>query len=150
MKVPFYKQEKDWNCGPACMRMVLEALGIKKSEDEMARLLGTDKLKWTRNRSFAEVAEKLKLNYTVRRNSTIKEMQKLHKDGWLIIIGYLLPKEAVGHHAVLKNIDKKNIYLLDPDLGPKTKYSISTFIKIWKNGASLDNEKRWFFGLRAR
>ena len=75
--IPCYRQGKEWNCGAAAMRMVLQALGFRKSEKELARLLGTSKKSGTRNKAFAELGEKLKLNYCVKRKSSLKELEKM-------------------------------------------------------------------------
>lgn len=34
-KPPLYLQETDYSCAPACLRMVLAAAGIEKSEEEL-------------------------------------------------------------------------------------------------------------------
>ncbi len=46
---PFFNQETDYSCVPACLRMVLAAFGLHRSEDELRELcdctfLGTDDL----------------------------------------------------------------------------------------------------------
>ena len=64
MKFPYYKQEREYSCGAAAMRMVLENLGIKKSENEIIKYLGTNKTKGTMNKDFPRLAEKFKLNYS--------------------------------------------------------------------------------------
>jgi ATP-binding cassette subfamily C protein len=33
--LPFYQQEKPYSCAPACLRMVLAAYGIERSEEEL-------------------------------------------------------------------------------------------------------------------
>ena len=39
LKVPYYQQEQNNSCLPACVRMVLAFLGIEKSEQDIRRLL---------------------------------------------------------------------------------------------------------------
>ena len=34
-KPPLYLQETDYSCAPACLRMVLAAAGIEKTEEEL-------------------------------------------------------------------------------------------------------------------
>ena len=39
VQIPYYEQETNYTCGPACMRMVLASLGIKKSEKDIQQFL---------------------------------------------------------------------------------------------------------------
>jgi len=41
LKVPHYQQEQNSSCLPACVRMALAFLGIKKSEQDIRKLLKT-------------------------------------------------------------------------------------------------------------
>jgi len=38
IKVPFFRQEVWYSCGPACMRMILAFLGIIKTEEEITEV----------------------------------------------------------------------------------------------------------------
>ena len=150
---PYHKQETKNSCGAASMRMALTFCGIRKSEKEVAKLLETDN-RGTWNKSFPKVAEKFKLNYVVMRNASVDDLKEYKKRGYAIIIGYSYPPEYYGHFSVLKGIDEKNIYFLDPLFGENHKYSISRFNKIWRSatsqeiGIKSDKEKHWFFAVK--
>ncbi|PIN94126.1 hypothetical protein COU56_03175, partial [Candidatus Pacearchaeota archaeon CG10_big_fil_rev_8_21_14_0_10_31_9] len=58
VQIPYYEQETNYTCGPACMRMVLGSLGIKKSEKQITKLIGTNKIRGTNHRDFLSVVEK--------------------------------------------------------------------------------------------
>ena len=45
MAFPFHKQETNYTCGSAAMRMALESAGIKKSEKQVEKLLSTNKIR---------------------------------------------------------------------------------------------------------
>ena len=148
MEIPFYKQEYTYTCGAAAMRMVLERSGVKKSEKRIVRILKTNKVRGTWHKDFPRVAEKYKLNYIVKRNSSIEDLKKYKKQGYNIVICYYYPPEKVDHYSVLKKIDKENIYFYDPYFGEDHKYSLNYFLKIWKSNPRYDGEKRWFFGVK--
>ncbi len=140
----YFKQSKDWSCGPACVRMVLASLGIKKSEKEIARLMHANKLVGTRFREFPALFEKLKLSYVVRRNGSVEEIKEFFP--WCkVIVAYWVPGEETDHYAVVRKIDKRKIYLLDPWFGPKHSLSLSYFKKRW---FGVGNTKRWFIAVR--
>ncbi|MBI3623730.1 C39 family peptidase [Candidatus Pacearchaeota archaeon] len=146
MVFPYHKQESAYTCGAACMRMVFEKLGIKKSEKQMKRLLGTNKIKGTAEKEFPRIAEKYKINYIVERRGKLSDLKKLHKEGWLIIVCYHNIKENVDHYSVLRKIDNTYIHLYDPWSFPDHKFKISYFKKIWKTKAEKD--LRWFIALK--
>jgi len=148
MKFPYYKQEREYSCGAAAMRMVLENLGIKKSENEIIKYLGTNKTKGTMNKDFPRLAEKFKLNYFVKKNSSISDLKSLIRNGYNIIICYFYPAEKIGHYSVIRKIDSNFIYFYDPLFGPKHKYSLHYFNKIWKNNPRYEKVKRWMLGVK--
>ncbi len=150
--IPYHKQETIYTCGAACMRMVLEALGIKKTEKQITKLLGTNKISGTRSAKFPIVAEKYKLDYRIERGNTkINDLRRAYKKGFLIIVNFVLPSMG-GHYAVVTKIGREYIYLHDPWVGANTKYPIITFKSIWNGGRpgtrGSDNEQFWFFGVR--
>jgi ABC-type bacteriocin/lantibiotic exporter with double-glycine peptidase domain len=148
VRIPFFKQETCWTCGPASMRMVLAALGIKKSEKQVVKLLSANKVRGTWAKSFPSLAEKYKLNYLVKRNASIEELRKLLKEGYIVLTAYYVPKEKVDHYVVVKKIDKEYIHFLDPFYGPEHKYKLTYFRKIWKTDPKYDSEIGWFIGFK--
>ena len=147
-KFPFHKQETCYTCGAAATRMALEFVGIKKSERQVVKILGTNKIRGTWHRGFPIVAEKFKLIHVSMRNSKIEDLKRYQKDGFAVILCYFLPTEKVDHYSVLKNIDKKFIYFWDPWFGPDHKYSLKYFNNAWKSDPRYDNEKHWFFAIK--
>ena len=145
-QIPYYAQETDWTCGPAAMRMVLYSFGIKKSEKELARLMDTTKSKGTKHNAFSQLAELFKLNYIVHRSSTLRDLQEVFRQNYLIILCYFDSTQNVGHYAVVKRVDSKTIFLLDPAYGRDHKYPLRHFKHIWFD--TDDKEKGWFIGLK--
>lgn len=145
---PFHKQETNYTCGAASMRMALEFCNIKKSEKQVVKLLRTNKVTGTWHKSFPIIAEKFRLNHISIRNATINDLKECQKKGFAVVICYFYPPEKVGHYCVLNKIDKNFIHLRDPQFGPEHKYSLNYFKKIWKSDPRYDNEKRWFFAVK--
>ena len=126
--------------------MALSAFGIKKSETALGTLLVRSGEPGTPNRALAEAAELLKLNYSVKRDASIVDLQWHLAQKFAIIISYFDIVEHVGHFAVVKGIDKKNIHLLDPWYGPHHQYLIDDFLTNWHSG--FDKDKRWFIAIK--
>ncbi len=146
MRIPYHHQERIYTCGAASLRMAFEALGIKKTEKQMARLLGTNKIKGTWEKDFPRLAERYKLKYSVEHNGSINDLKKLYKKGYILIVCFYDRKEREDHYAVVKKINSKEIHLLDPWNGPDKMYKISNFKKMWKTISEKD--LKWFIALK--
>jgi len=147
LKIPYYKQKRDYSCGAAALRMVLASFEIKKTEEELLKALQTTSKKGTHSSAFAGAARGYRLNFATKKNASIADLKKYLKKGFGVIVGYFYEPEDTGHYAVVKNISKTTVYLLDPTLGPNHSYSILEFKKLWLKGFKHERGKRWFFAL---
>lgn len=146
--IPYYEQETIYTCGPACMRMVLASLGIKKSEDQLTKLLGTNKIRGTNHRDFVSLAEKFKLRYSVNREATIHDLKYYYNNHYKIIVCYFHTKDKEGHYAIIRKLTPSKITLMDPIDGPRKTYSINYFNKIWSSRKTFNKERSWFMAIR--
>ncbi|MBI2172646.1 MAG: C39 family peptidase [Candidatus Aenigmarchaeota archaeon] len=144
----YHRQETKDTCGPACMRMVLGLLGIKKPEKSLARLLKTDNVHGTLNKNFPLVAKKYKLRYKSAGEASVKELRNLIKQGYVVIVCYFIRKEREYHYAVVRKIGARHIHLYDPWFGPGHSYTTRHFTKIWKGNRSLKEADRWLFAVK--
>jgi len=133
-------QQTEYTCGPACMVMVLEALGIESSEKQLTAMMKPSKVSGTTNKAFSEVAEYYKLNYTVKRNSSLSDLRSLYAEN-IIVVCYT--PDNYGHFAIIKNITQRRISLIDPYYGSDVTYNTREFLQRWKGY----EEKRWLFAL---
>mgnify|MGYP001581840735 FL=1 len=144
MIIPAYKQKKKHTCGPAALRMLLAVIGVRKSEESLAKLLKTTKARGTYNTNFENAAKKLGLDSISKKNASLSDLRRL-KD-YLIILNYIDPEWNVGHYAILRKIDSKYLHVIDPSDGLKKRYLIKDFRKIWRS--EFGNFKRWFFAAK--
>lgn len=147
-KFPFYKQETNYTCGAAVMRMALEYFGIKKSEKQIAKLLGTNRTRGTWHKDLPILAEKFKLNYVVMRQAKISDLKWYQKNHFIVVLCYFNRQEKIDHYAIVKKIDKKYIYFYDPYFGDQHKHLLKYFEKIWKFDSKYDKEKHWFLAIK--
>lgn len=148
MKIPYFRQERIWTCGAASVRMVLAAFGIKRSENQLMKMLKTSKKIGVKNRRFSEIAERYKLSYIVRRNSSLRHLRRYLKRKFIIIVHYYVPRLKEDHYAVVKRISKERIFLLDPWFGDNHSIDLEKFMKIWKENPKHGKEKKWFIGIK--
>ncbi len=126
--------------------MALAACGIKKTQGQLAKALGTknDNI-GTKNSAMVAVAKQYGLLETSKEKKSIKELTKYLATGKIIIVSHFYEPDQTGHFAVVKKITKKAIILLDPEAGPSKTYSFANFKKIWH-----DNEgtRGWFLVIK--
>lgn len=148
MIVTYFEQETSYTCGPACMRMVLDSLGIHKTERQISILLGTNRIRGTRHRDFVSLAEKYKLRYSVHRNSSLEDLKYYYRKGYRIIVCYSHPIIKGGHYAIIKAIKGNRVTLMDPIDGPDKSYSLSYFKKMWRSDQTYEGERGWFMAIK--
>jgi len=129
LKVKAFKQRTGF-CGPASLKMVLDYFGIRKSERELAKLSGTTLARGVEGKNLLKAAEKLGLKGFIKDFSKISDIKKyVQKKKIPVIIDWFSKDE--GHYSVVVSIDKKNIYLQDPEIDRIRKLDIETFKRIW-------------------
>ena len=148
MEIPYFKQETEWTCGPAVMRMILASFGIQKTEEELAMQLETNTEKGTWYGNLLKLAEIYGFRYLSDINGTLSDLKNLTKEGFKVIVCYYCPEEDTDHYAVVKGIDSDFIYLLDPWYGPDYSVSLSEFINMWKNDPKYSDVKGWYAALK--
>lgn len=136
IKIPYFRQEKNTNCGVACVRMVAAFYGKNTSELELEDACETS---WLGN-TCGEIAagvKKLGLEAEEVDHVTIKYLSaQLEKKYPLIALidpavlyGGL---EGFGHFVVVTGVEDDKIYYHDPDFDKDLTRSISDFMKAWK------------------
>ncbi len=129
IKLKLFKQSPGY-CGPACLKMVLSAYGINKSENHLAELTKTSRKTGCWEKDIVKTAKRFGLNGYVKQNSSIKELKRLVKKGIPVIVDWFSPEEA-GHYSVVVGFEKNKILLADPHFGKIKKHKIDWFEERW-------------------
>ncbi len=151
MEIPYFRQQTDYTCGPACMRMAFAAFGLRKSEKALAKQAHSNARTGTDNFQMPLLAECHKMSYAVCKQSSMEEIKEFMRKGYVVIVNYFYFEDGgvIYHFAVVKGITSKEISLLDPELGKNHSLPLSVFMRQWKgiprNGkAGL----RWFLAVK--
>jgi len=137
---PFYKQETDYSCVPACLRMVLASLGVFKTEHELRELCDCTVLEGTSALKAVDAARESGFKGTRKRNlifdSLISELER-----GLFPIAYvetLLPPHAFAqsHALVVIAIEGDEVRALDPARG-EIAFSKDEFLIEWNSTRRL-------------
>ena len=116
-------------CGPASLKMVLEYYGIEKSEQELTKMCGATANHGVEAKPLLTVAKKLELKGFIKDNSSLKDLAKFLAIKIPVIVDWFSTDD--GHYSVVVGLDKKFIYLEDPELGGINKIKIDVFYRNW-------------------
>ncbi len=130
-----YQQSKPGACLPACVRMVLEALGASYTEAQIARQLGSYEFGTPASRVERLIHWGFQVNYGP---ATLEELRETLQQGQFPIVfvrADILPWANFGgfHALVLAKVEKDQVRVHDPALptGP-TPLALPTFLLAWE------------------
>lgn len=137
---PFYKQETEYSCVPACLRIVLSSLGVFKTERELRELCDCTVLEGTSALKAVDAARVSGFKGTRKRNLTFDDLI-LELDRGLFPIAYvetLLPPHAFpqSHALVVIAIEGDEVRALDPARG-EIAFSKDEFMVEWNSTRRL-------------
>ena len=126
-------------CGPASLKMVLAYYGVEKTEEELAKICGTDSELGTSDESIKRAAETLGFKAEIKNNSTFDDIQSWLDKKVPVIVNWFTrgridyPDSEVpdGHLSVVVGLDDEYIYLQDPEIGNLRKIARDDFMKVW-------------------
>lgn len=150
--IPHHQQATDYTCGPATMKMVLDALwGLRVEEESLATRLGTDPHIGTRQRVLVRFVDELGLQAVVRHTDTdLDEIRALMASGHVVIVCYWLAEEDTDHYAVVQSIAPDHVTLQDPWAGPDTRIELADFDLHWRCDPNvLARRDRWLLAIKA-
>ena len=136
LRVPYFRQEKDTTCGPACLRMIMAFEGMSHFEIEVEEVCETS---WLGNtcEEIGEGAKKLRFEAEVVENMTIGYLTELLQHNHPIV-ALVSPSvlygglQGFGHFVLITGLDEKNVYYHDPDLKEGMSKEISLFFSAWE------------------
>jgi ABC-type bacteriocin/lantibiotic exporter with double-glycine peptidase domain len=108
---------------------VLEYFCITKSEEELAKLSKAHPHTGTRAKNIVLAAKKLGFKSFYKDSSSLKEIKKYLNKKIPVIVDWFSHDD--GHYSVVAGMDKKFIYLQDPEIGKINKIDLVTFQRVW-------------------
>ncbi|MFA6096427.1 MAG: C39 family peptidase [Candidatus Paceibacterota bacterium] len=126
-------------CGPASLKMVLRFYGVEKTEKELAELSGWNKRLGVDDSGIKKAAEGLGFRVRVKNRSNYRDIQNWLDGGIPVIVNWFTggrpdnsgSEMADGHYSVAVGLDKRSIYLQDPEIGRIRKIRRSDFVRVW-------------------
>jgi len=126
-------RQKTGFCGVAALRMVLEFFGCKIGERDLIKLTYATAKKGTSAAGIVNAALQLDFVAEIKDQASFKDIKYwLNKKippivDWFSMFG----GASEGHYSVVVGLDKKYIYLIDPEIGRRRKMSREDFKRVW-------------------
>ncbi|TSC78555.1 MAG: putative fusion protein (N:peptidase-C:desuccinylase) [Parcubacteria group bacterium Gr01-1014_29] len=149
---PFQETLNKGYCGPAVLKMVLKYYGVNKTERELAKLTGTTKVGSTNDKAIAKVLHSCGLKAKIKNNSNFSDLKRYLNKGIPAIVDWYTKGRkdysdstvADGHYSVVVGLDKKFVYLQDPEIGKIRKLAKDDFLRVWfdYSGEFLNSPKQ--------
>lgn len=141
LKLPYHHQKNCYFCGPTSLKIVLEKLGVKKTEKELARIAGTGEKDGTSHCGMVKACGMSGFSCFVHENASLKNIESFLRAGLPIITDWTDYKSGDGHYTVITEVKSKEMVFCDPWYGPAYAVERKIFEKFWKD--SLSRGKRW-------
>jgi ABC-type bacteriocin/lantibiotic exporter with double-glycine peptidase domain len=145
VRPPYYKQETEYSCMVACLRMVLEHLGVVRTEKELRVLTDSDfdsphHPGGTEARHVVDAARELGFVNTNKNNLTLQELVAVVIQGRfpIVQIGIGLPPSTLvqPHAVVIVKINERGVLMLDPARG-EIVHTQEEFDQMWRRQRGL-------------
>jgi predicted double-glycine peptidase len=150
IKLKIFEQTKSGYCGPAALRTVLWFYGFKKSEKELGRLCKTTAKEGTKPEDLIEAVKLIGWHGFWKEKASISDIKYFLKQGRPVLVDWfsLYGEHYEGHYSSIIGMDKKYIYLADPEIGQTRKILAEAFLKVWfdYDGSNIKNARRLYFG----
>ena len=128
LKVKPLKQSPSF-CGPVCLKMVLAYYGVQKSEKGLARACKTTQEYGTTSTGVVRGSRKIGFKATLRWRSSFSDIAKLLKNNVPPIVNWFSVDDV--HYSVVIGLDKKYVYIVDPEIGRRRKIERKKFLPLW-------------------
>ncbi len=131
----FHKQETLYSCAPACLKMVMDALGISVTEAEIIEKCdcdeeGTDYAKLADAAIGFGFSQSRSEQWGTDPNFGIAQLNELLAKGIYPIVYLKMPPPLPTHAVVVLGLAGEKVRLLDPYHGPRSLLN-ERFIEEW-------------------
>ena len=147
LKVPYFKQDNGYSCGPTSLQMVFAFYGERINEDKLTKLLHTKKDSGASHEPLIKIANEEGFYVYVNNESSLQEITEILGKNIPVIVHFIEPSSDEGHYAVIIDITKDKIILNDPWNGEGFKMNTGDFIKRWYGHSKDGLNKQWIIAI---
>lgn len=131
LKVPFFKQDTPYTCGPVALQMAFDFFGVFEGEKQLAKEAHTDPETGTRHKWMIGTAEKKGFSTYEETESSLDDICFLLERKFPVIVHFIEPSENDSHYSVVTGIEKGIVTLNDPWNGEGYRIPEREFLERW-------------------
>lgn len=136
---PFQETLHGGYCGPASLKIVLDYYGVQRNEREIAERCGRNSKLGTNDVLIKRAVKFYGFNVEIKNKANFTDIQKWLNKGVPVIVNWFTrgrkdynnSKVPDGHYSVVMELDRKNIYLQDPEIGAMRTIKREDFLRVW-------------------
>lgn len=128
IKIKSFRQTPGY-CGPASLKMVLGYYGVNKSESVLAKLSGASRSRGVEAKGLLRATAKLGFKGELKDYAGFGDIKRYLKQNIPVIVDWFSQDD--GHYSVAVGLDKRFIYLQDPEIGKIRKLKLEVFKRVW-------------------
>lgn len=118
------------HCGPASLKMVLDYLGLEKTEAELALLTECTEERGTSARNIVAAAQSLGFAAFLKDGASVAHIREWVIERQLPVIVAWFSHDD-DHYSVVVDIDESEISIADPETATIERYRLADFEKVW-------------------
>lgn len=131
-----YKQSDSSRCGPASIKMILAYYGIDALENTIAKYAKCTYAKGCTNENIVVALKKYGLGAKIYDNCELEDIEYWVKHHIPVIVDWFAggvrhDDVSMGHSSVVIDIDRENVYLMDPSVGQVSCIERESWRQIW-------------------
>lgn len=144
LSVPYFKQDREYSCGPACLQMVFSYYHKRMSEEDLMRELRTNEAIGTRPSWMIRVARRHGFFCYVNNDSSLDEVRYFLRLKKPLIVYFVEPFTGDDHFTVIVGFDKEKIIMNDSLMGEGYEFFLDAFDKRWHGEKKYQKTlRRW-------
>lgn len=145
LSVPHFKQETEYTCGPASLRMAFQYYGKDVSEKTLADSSDTSSTEGTLTEKMTDAVRKNGLYAYEKENASVSELIQLIDKGIPVVLNFMDVPQDSGHFATLVGYTDTDLIFNDPWNGPDYALPRKGFEDIWH--AKWEPKKGWLLAI---
>ena len=131
IKVPFFKQDTPYTCGPASLQMAMDFFGYFEGEKQLKKEAHADYESGTKHKWMMRVAKEKGFYCYEKNESTLDDVCFFLNEKMPVIVHFTEPSENATHYSVITGVENGFVVLNDPWNGEGYQMPEEEFLKRW-------------------
>lgn len=147
IKIIPFRQSDSSRCGPAAVKMILLHYGIDATEDDICKLCGHTYELGCDDAGMKNALEHYSLAVEIYNEQTLEDVEYWIKHHTPVIVDWFTPgvdpgpgDMPNGHSGIIVDIDRENVYLMDPENAQVRRILREDFMRIWFDWRGLKSQ----------